>query len=640
MSFYLIVAVFWLLKLLLDKNPLFINALHMIKLMGTDKITLIDKSVDFIFSKDERKWLVLIFLLGLFLRFVVASNNYPVADEMIHGVHAIGVSEIKPLSTMTQGPVWFYLTDISYRLFNVHLWSGRIMSIFFGSLSIIAIYLLAGLFFSKKAALVSAFLFAFSPYQLLWARIYMDESLLFFVLLSAYLFIKDYKTKKYITPISAIFLGIGALIKIISGLFIVIFSVFLIISIYNNRNDLTLYKRGIRNAIYFFLIIIMCLVPLVSYNYFLYKSKGIVDLPFAMYFGINLQVYQGPGLAHGEGFMLDRIPHNIKSVVIEYFLKQDLVVFLLFLFGSFLFIKELKKNKTDRFEKFFLILLLLFPFMFMVATIVLDTHYTYFTAFFAILSAPGFHFLKNKLWSERGKKIVYLILILIFLINMYSIRNVVLTKSATEKLRNFAIDEIGKDDLVVVDSRIYRGNTVWMFNDKHYVDAGLLSILLENSRQLGQEQPTKAYFVECAIDDCGWGTIKDQPELNQSMENLVLTFENLSKRTVPIKGGGTWRPIGYDDPSMDQYVVYQADILINPLIVASVDQTHTWFFYDIPRTRNPGGAFDRYDVRGIIDNLLNLIAYVLLYSTIVLAVFSALYVFYLLHNDKYNYGAI
>src|SRR3989344_8148256 len=198
---------------------------------------ILDRTIDFIFSKDERKWLLLIFLLGLILRFIITSHNAPVADEMVHGSHALGISSLRPLSTITQGPIWFYLTDIAYRIFNVHLFSGRFLALLFGSLSILLIYLLAGLFFNKKTALISSFLFAVSPFHMLWARIYMDEFMAFFILLAAYLFIKDYKTKGYITPLSALFLGIGCLIKIIAGVFIVVFSLFLIFSVYKNRSN-------------------------------------------------------------------------------------------------------------------------------------------------------------------------------------------------------------------------------------------------------------------------------------------------------------------------------------------------------------------------------------------------------------------
>lgn len=592
----------------------------------SNKENFLNKFINFIFSNDSRKWLILIFFLGLILRFIAVSNNSPVADEMVHGSHALGVSNLAPLSTMTQGPIWFYLTDYSYRIFGVHLWSGRIMSLFFGSMSIIAVFLLTSLFFSRRTAIISAFLFAISSYQMLWARIYMDEALLFFVLISSYLFIKDYKTKGYITPLSGLFLGIGLLIKIISGVFIVVFAFFIVVCIYNNRTNRIVFKKSIKNAVYFFLIIGISLVPLIAHNYFLYKEKGIVDLPFAMYFGINTEVYQGAGLAHGEGFMLETLPKNIKSVFSEYFFKQDKLIFLIALVGLLFFVKDIKKEKV--FEKSFILTLFGFAFLFIVSTIVLDTHYTYFTAFFAFLAAPVIQKAGEKIGGQNSKRVIMVILTIIFLFNIIYINGVLFHQSATEKMREFAVEKIGPNDLVVADSRIYSGNTIWMLNDKHYVDAALLPQVMEYSRQSGQEQPVHTYFIECAIDDCGWGTIKDQPQLNQSMEEMAGIFKNISQNTVYIKGGGKVKDVGYDTPRLNQYIIYETYIPLNPGMLAGVDQTHSFFFYEIPRDKNPEKAFDYYRVSGAGDSLLNIISYAILYLLIILTVLSAFYAFY------------
>ena len=54
---------------------------------------LIDKSVDFIFSKDPRKWLFFIMVFAIIIRFIVVSNVVPLADEMVHGIHAINFIE-------------------------------------------------------------------------------------------------------------------------------------------------------------------------------------------------------------------------------------------------------------------------------------------------------------------------------------------------------------------------------------------------------------------------------------------------------------------------------------------------------------------------------------------------------------------
>ncbi|MBX4212079.1 glycosyltransferase family 39 protein [Candidatus Pacearchaeota archaeon] len=588
--------------------------------------------IDFIFSDDERRWLILIFIFGFILRFIAVMNNSPVADEMVHGSHALGISTLRPLSTITQGPIWFYLTDISYRIFGVHLWSGRGLSLLFGSFSILLVYLVSHLFFDKKVSLVAAFLFAISPFQIMWARIYMDESLLFFILLATYLFLRDYRTKGYITPLSALFLGIGILIKIISGVFIIVFSLFVLINIYNNRKDNKLFKKSIKNAVYFFIIILISLIPLLAYNYFLYKSKGILDLPFAMYLGVNTQVYQGSGLAHGSGFPIGQLPGNLKVILFDYFIKDELILFILFILGLIIFIREIKKNA---FEKAFILTLFGFSLIAIAASILLNTHYTYFVAIFAMIGAPVIPLIARKISARHVKNTVIVILIAIAIFNIYHMWDVLSSKSATEKLRDFAISNIKDTDLVIVDSRIYRGNTAWMFNDKAYLDASILSSAIQYLNSLnGTAASVHTYFVECAIDDCGWGNIKDSPDVNSSMEMLVDTFKNLSKNSFAIKGGGKDSQ-EYDSSKLDQYIVYDTYVALNPQIIYLAQQNHNFFFYEIPRNKNPEKAFDYYIVDGASGDLLNFIAYTVLYLLIALAALSPIYVIYILYKIKH-----
>ncbi|MSS74656.1 phospholipid carrier-dependent glycosyltransferase [Candidatus Pacearchaeota archaeon] len=590
---------------------------------------IIEKFVTILFSKNEAKWLFLLVLCGFIFRMIIAAHNAPVADEMVHGSHAIGIASLGPLSTITQGPLWFYLTDFSYAVFGVTLWSGRLCAIVFGTFSIVLVFLLSRLFFSARTSLLAAALFAFSPYQLYWSRIYMDQSLLFFVLLASYFFLKDYRDKKYITPLSALFLGIGCLIKIISGVFIVVFSIFLLITVYRNRKDPALYNKSFRNMLYFFGVIGLCLVPLFAYNYFLYESKGIVDLPFAMYLGINIEVYQGPGLAHGDGFMLEKLPKNLKDVFVEYFAKQDPLSLILFGLGLMFFLRSLKKENQFRFEKSFLLTLIVFPLLFIAATIVLDTHYTYFTALFAIIAGSFFEKIHTSS-SALFKKIAFVVFMILIIVNLSIIGPVFAHQSATAQLREFANDKITSADLVITDSRIYRGLSVWMFNDKHYLDAGSFGQVMDYAQKNKASTPVRTFFIECAVDDCGWGTIKDQPALNESMEALAASFKTAATSQWSIYGGGSKdNADGYEDSSLVQYRVYEVSIPLNPQILQSIDQTHNWFFYDIPRTRNEGAQIDSYTTSGLVASLLNPLAYLVLYVSIVLAFLAPLYTLYL-----------
>jgi len=549
-----------------------------------------------LFSANPTTLIIIIFLIGLLLRFLVASNLTPVEDEMVHGVHALGFSKLAPLSTMTQGPVWSYLTDYAYRIFGVSLLTARFLSFIFGSLSIILIYLISNLLYNRKVGLVAAFLLAVSAFHITWTASYQDQSMMFFVLLASYFFIKEYQTTKKISLLSALFLGIAELIKIITGVFVLVFIAFMMFMLYNNyKHDKKLFKQNIKHFIYFIIILILALTPIIAYNIFLYKEKGIVDLPIAQFLRINPEFYMGPGLAHGEGFVLNKLGKNLYSILTVYFIKEDLLIFLLGALGIIYFTKSGFKN-NKKFETLFFITTFFFVLIFLASSIVLQTHYTTFFPLFALFAAPFIMLLVSKMKNLREKR--YLLLAILTIIVIYNIGNLhdpLTSESATQKLRSY-ISSVDENTLVLVDSRIYTGTYTWALYDKHYLNANYISELLVKDNRTSPVS-VKTIFIECVNDDCGWGTIKDQPELNESMEQII-------------------------------------KLMFNPVALQAVDQTHAHFFYRIPRNADPKGAFDYYVVDGAVDKLLNIVAYIILYILIFVAVLSIIIPFYLLYDKK------
>lgn len=597
--------------------------------------SLIDKGIDFIFSHDARKWLLLIVVLGFLLRVIVASNVPPVADEMVHGTHAIGVSKLAPLSTMAQAQIWYYLTDYGYRLFDVHLLTARLLSVLFGTLSIILVYLLANLLFNdKRAGLVAAFLLAISIFHITWASSYQDETMMFFVLLASYFLIKEYKEKKTISLLSAAFLGVALLTKIITGAFIIVFGFFILFVLYMSyKKDKRLFRTNIKRTLLFGLIIAISLLPILSYNYFLYKDKGIVDLAFAQFLRINAEFYTGPGLAHGEGFVLHKLPHNLYTVITHYFLKEDALSFILGLFGIGYVISRIRKGNEG---EIFLLGMFFFILVFIASAIVLNTHYTSFFPLFSIFSAGFVVAATNKLSNRTHYKyVLYGGAIIMLCFTLYSLQSPLTSQSALEKVRVFTIESIDQNTLVIVDARIYRGTIAWAFNDKHYAESGYIEQIISASSKSPQRVPTKTVFIECVSDDCGWGTVKDQPEFNQSVENIVSAFSNASVKTTNFAGGGSIKGVREAEIRGEPlFRAYETTIAVDPSLLLAIDATHSHFFYHIPRDENPKEAFDYYTVEGGLDSLLNLFSYGVLYAFILLAILSLGLPFYLLLKQK------
>ena len=105
--------------------------------------------------ETEKKWLILVLIIGALFRFLVARDITYLSDEMVHGPHAIGFLHSGLISSIVEAPIWFYLSDMAMKLLGVSLFSMRFLSFFFGSMSILVIYLLTAKMFDKKTALIS-----------------------------------------------------------------------------------------------------------------------------------------------------------------------------------------------------------------------------------------------------------------------------------------------------------------------------------------------------------------------------------------------------------------------------------------------------------------------------------------------------
>lgn len=572
-----------------------------------------DKLVDFLFSKNNIKWLVLIILFAAILRFLITNNINFLGDEMVHGPHAIGILKTNVLSRMTQSIVWFYLTDISYKIFGVTGFSSRFLSWFFGIFSIPLVYLLGKEFYNKKTGLVAAFFLGISAYTIRYTLIEMDIPAVFFVLLASLFFIRKAKIGKF-SYVAAFFLGIGILIKASVLFFIPGFLIWFYLMQDNPKKSLSKSKK---NLIIFLIIVALLITPIFAYNYFLFKEKQIVDVYFSKIFNINREVYAYQ-LGIDKTFSLTDLVYGGSRMLWD-IIKLDPIITLLGFFGVFLMFKEKKKNPS------LLFLSILIPFIFLASSVLLQTHFVVLMPFLSIFAAAGVKKITN---NFEKKKILAVILIITLLINLYLLFPHLTSQSAFIKTRNFVRKEIPDSALVVVDGRFYTGRTSWIFFDKNYLSSALI---LEANKQLknydSQEVQTELYFIECAQDDCGWGTIKDQPEFNQSMEFIA---DNLKQNAVLLKefkGGGGYNEVK-GQPSIN---IYKSTISIKPEIFVLADSTHYWWQYSVNYEKE---SFDSYTVKGFLDNSIDLFAHIILYISIFFAAISPIFIIFLW--KKYN----
>lgn len=141
--------------------------------------------IDFVKKHSSFTVLLFIFLVGATLRFYQLEkipNGFHI-DEAINGVNGYFILQTGkdsnnnkfPLQTEVFGDYnptgYSYLTILPIKLFGLNEFSIRLPGAFLGSLTIFASFLLAfSIFKNKKIGLLSAFLVAISPWNIVFSR--------------------------------------------------------------------------------------------------------------------------------------------------------------------------------------------------------------------------------------------------------------------------------------------------------------------------------------------------------------------------------------------------------------------------------------------------------------------------------------
>ncbi|MBS3134655.1 glycosyltransferase family 39 protein [Candidatus Woesearchaeota archaeon] len=590
--------------------------------------SMLDKTLDFILGKNYAKHLLWIFIIAFILRIITAVNLGPNADEMLHATHSIDIIKSGLIEVMDQDPVWFYITDVFFRFLGVSMLSSRIFAVISGSLSAIMIYLItAEIFKNKKIALVSGILVSFSSFSILTSIAEMDIPMIFFVLLSFYFLVKGMNNHNYkLFYLSYFFLGIAVMIKQIAIAFIPAYLIALAWH-FIRRNKLSgkAIKEILKNFIVFGIILIIIVSPVLAFNYLLYKDQKIVDVQFSRFLGIGKDTY-APISATMKQFSITDLfftyengkhpPGLVESA--RFFMDFDIIITMLFIIGLFILYRK------DKFWSVILFLLFLFPYLFLSGTSLLPYHFSYAITVFSIFAASVLVLISEKI---KIKHALTVLLIVIIIFNMYTINknNAFSGKSEVAKMMDYA-KNIEDDSLVLVDSRIYRGRIAWMFNDKHYLEITYLNQANEMlKKSYNNPAQIKTYLIECTSDDCGWGNINSQPQLNQSMEDFFSSFKTRSELKEEITASD----------NSPYFAVYETTLSINPLILDIADSTHVWFYYPV-RYKIENQIFGRYNVHNSLDSAIDMTAHIILYIEVIIALLALVLPFYLLKKEYEN----
>lgn len=603
----------------------------------------LSKFVDSIFNmKKTTILLISIFVLGFVLRLVAAINLSVSADDMHHVLHAINFLGANRLITYDQSSgLWHLLTSLFYNIFGITQLTSRMAALIFGSLSIFVIYILCNQFFNKKTSIIASLLLAIAPFHIKNTYGEMDVMAMFFVLTAMYFFViatKEQKNRNFV--FAGLFIGLAIYTKVYPLLFIPSLLVYFFIKRPLNKKNLK--KIGI-----FLLIGSIFATPALTHNYLLYQDKGFMDLQFTRTLGFGKetasQYYSWDPIFHKSnswsGLILgdkSLVGSGIPLIlaVFNFIREGDPVVFYLAILGLILIIYKRKENMD---YVYFSIAGIFFAAVFLGSIILLPKHFIFIELLFIPLAAFFVSEIDNKLKEKLGKhstKIIACLLIissLVFLSYPGGAQQHFYSKSAVSQAIDFKNSEILKDSLIVFDSRIYTGEGYWISTQRPVLDGQTFVSLIEKQDSIeGNLVNARIYYVECVLDDCGWGREK-AIVINESMEQLTEFFKQNSDlvKTIeePTKGEPYNQFLSIGE-KREVYKIYSVSGQLKEPILMVASQPKNWFLYDIgyqPENKQ----FDYYQTNGFFGFVLNELAKIVSRTALIISLISMLFVFYI-----------
>lgn len=383
-------------------------------------------------DKKIKYILIAILLVSAVLRVGWLSRGDTVSDEVLLAFRSLGMIDFDEAETQTtpwewhdpnipswakisfhdHPPLVFWTQHFSMKIFGESNFGFRLPSALFGIASVFLIFLLGKKLFSEKIGLLAAALLAVTLNNIYVSRIGIMESyLIFFMLLSAYFFLKALEKDKYFLWMG-VALGLGALTKYNIVIMVPIFFTYLLI-----------FKRNYllnRNLLFGLLLSLLIFSPVIYYNIMLYKTAGHFDFQFSYIFGQNpaeWQVMPGKEIGSLSERFADFIPRQIRSnswLFLSFFAAAAIAFFI-----------PLFKNFKKTLNKYAFLLISLF---YITALLIVFIGPSYrFSTMLAPFLALGVAIFLNSIYEKflRGReKLAFSALALILFFEMaYSVNN-------------------------------------------------------------------------------------------------------------------------------------------------------------------------------------------------------------------------
>jgi hypothetical protein len=395
---------------------------------------------------------------------------------------------------------------------------------------------------------------------------YTEQSLvvLFFIFSGVYfgmLFMDQPRTKKLI--LSALFFGIALITKYNAPFFIISFCLY---SLYYQIKVSSNKFLSTKNISLFIMILFLFALPFLSFNYILYKQKGIVDVYFSRLIPLESTQQLYGDLAGQKNSFTDNLLNSSNYGNYKLPFSTDKLLLAFAIFGIWRLINN-KKSKT----LVFLGLFLLIPFILQSAGAPLQKHFTFMHFILAIPAGYGLnHFKFNK-----NKAFTYGIITLFLFTSAYSLVSTPGTpsnyysNSPNSQLKSFVSEETTNNDLLIFDSRIYTARSMWLATDRAYLTFEQATPLLQQISAQGKtnESPIKVYFIECVVEDCGWGWVANNQGLNRSSEEfLEIISESADLQKIAISEEGEY------------YKVYSTHLRFPSSLLDQIKMSQSFYF--------------------------------------------------------------
>lgn len=412
-----------------------------------------------------------IVILAFVLRFWGAWDKDIIGDEASYAFRSVGYLDYLGTNSQTQPVEWykgtelpfwtklsfhdhppltFIIQNVFFKVFGDSLWSARLPSAVFGSLSVILIYLIANILFGGQfLGLLAALVFSLNNGLIGISRTaLMEPVLIFLILANIYSFFRFRENKNW-WWVFGLTLGLAFLAKYTAIFLIPIYFIYLILferktffaplsgarSLSDGRHG----AFGGKNWRFYAALLLALLIfsPVLVYNYFLFQATGHFDLQFSYLFGQTTPEWSGLLGKTQDGF----------GEIIKNLLKTFGLIDLLMFFGGLIyafFVGKREKSKVFLFIFIYLIVLTL-----LLVKIGSAARFSaLYGPVFVIFSALFIRFLWQ--FSQEKVGVLFKVIAVIFLVSAlsFSIRENILRRDANNfgiaGLDNFLSQEIDK----------------------------------------------------------------------------------------------------------------------------------------------------------------------------------------------------